>query len=101
MMSELFDEKYLREQYDRAVRIESRAEGMAKGMAKGMEKGRAEGLAKGKAEGMAEGKADEKIRTVQRMLSINKFSLDEIAAISALTIEQVRKIAEDNKPVRT
>ena len=42
---------------------------------------------------------DEKIQTALRMLSKNKYSYEEIAEISDLTVEQIRKIAEEFKPV--
>ena len=44
---------------------------------------------------------DEKIQTALRMLSKNKYSYAEIAEISDLTVAQIRKIAEEFKPVST
>ena len=40
------------------------------------------------------GKAEEKTETVLRMLNIGGFSLETIAAIALLSIEEVRAIAE-------
>ena len=42
---------------------------------------------------------DEKIQTALRMLAKNKYSYEEIAEISDLMVEQIRKIAEEFKPV--
>ena len=45
-------------------------------------------------EGWIEGRAEEKTETVLRMLNIGCFSLETIAAIALLSIEEVRAIAE-------
>ncbi len=44
MMSELFDEEYLRNQYNLSERRKNFAEGMEKGMEKGIEKGKSSTL---------------------------------------------------------
>ena len=88
MMTELFDEIVMRKQYETAARNANLAEGEAKGRAEG------------RVEGRAEGTESEKTNTVLRMLSINKFTFEEIAAVSALTLDQVKKIAAEHKPIQ-
>ena len=62
MMSELFDEEYLRSQYNKAERNKNFAEGMEKGMEKGIEKGKSSTL-KSVADKLREmGLSDEQIK---------------------------------------
>lgn len=62
MMSELFDEEYLRKQYDLSERKKSFAEGIEKGMEKGIEKGKSSTL-KSVADKLREmGLSDEQIK---------------------------------------
>ncbi len=49
-----------------------------------------EGLAQGMRQGMKQGMKD----TALRMLQAGKYALDEIAAISGLSVEEVRKLSE-------
>lgn len=64
-----------------------------KGLREGLEKGRREGMEEGRREGMREGVLQEKSETVQRMLS-KGFSVEDIAEIAGLTIEEVRKLVQ-------
>ena len=45
-------------------------------------------------EGRAEGKTEEKMETILQMLNLGGFSLETIAAIARLSVEEVRAIAE-------
>ena len=54
MLSSLFDEQVQREQYDIAVKAESKAEGIAEGIAKGITQGKKEGEELGKWRTLAE-----------------------------------------------
>ena len=89
MLSDLFDEQAQREQYDIAVRKESKEEGRAEGRAEGKEEGRAEGKAEGREEGRAEGIKD----VIYRMLSFGKMSVEEIAAATGFKPDQINEIA--------
>ena len=74
MYSYLFDEEYLREQYDIAARRESWEEGIAEGIA--------EGFAKGIAEGIAEGiRINEERESLKRKLLLSGFTDEQIADI--------------------
>ena len=43
-------------------------------------------------EGKTEGKREEKNLTVLRMLEIGKYALEEIAAVSGLSLEEIKKL---------
>ena len=70
---------------------EGRAEGIAEGIAEGKAEGRAEGIAEGKAKGKAEG---EKIKSLEiaRMMKNKKFSNEDIAELTGLTIGEIERI---------
>lgn len=55
---------------------------------------REEGEAKGKAEGMAEGKLAKAIQIAKKMLARNHSSLEEIAELTELPIQEIQKLAE-------
>ena len=75
MMAELFDETYMREQYDKVARIESMAEGEIKGA------------------------ENEKTNTVLRMLADN-VPFESIVKYAAVSMDQVKKIAAEHKPIQ-
>ena len=56
-------------------------------MCRAMEDMRNESLKEGRRQGMQKGRTEEKNLTVLRMLEIGKYALEEIAAISGLTLE--------------
>ena len=87
MMEELFDGFAMREQYEKANRISNFAEGEAKG--------RAEGLI----EGEIKGTENEKTNTVLRMLADN-IPFESIVKYAAVSLEQVKKIAEEHKLIQ-
>ncbi len=60
----------------------------------GRQEGLEEGLAKGRAEGRAEGEHSAMVGLIKRLLERHK-TLEEIADICALDLDEVRKIAED------
>jgi len=71
------------------MRSESLQEGMREGMREGMKKG----MRKGKREGIKE----EKKLTVLRMLEIGKYALEEVAAISGLSLDEVKKMQDGQR----
>lgn len=73
MMSVIFNEEYLRTQYDK-----SRF---------------AEGEAKGRARGRAEGKAEGKAETASNMLRMGLFSRENIAQATGLSLEKINELA--------
>ena len=75
MMAELFDETYMREQYDKVARIESMAEGEIKGA------------------------ENEKTNTVLRMLADN-VPFESIVKYAAVSMDQVKKIAAEHRPIQ-
>ncbi len=62
----------------------------------GHAKGHAEGHAEGRVEGRVEGQEEEKEQTVLRMLESGKYSLEDAAFASGLSIEEVEKIQAQN-----
>ena len=68
------------------VRIDARREGFEEGIKKGIEKGRVAGRAEGERSAM--------VGLIKRMLERHK-SLEEIADICALDLDEVKKIVED------
>ena len=83
MMSELFDEQTLREQYDIALRKELRAESRAEGIAEGKIEGRAEGRAEGKIEGI--------LSTLAGLVKDGILTLSEAAKRADMTNEEFCK----------
>ena len=79
MMTELFDEIVMREQYETAARNANLAEGEAKGRAEGTE--------------------SEKTNTVLRMLADN-VPFESIVKYAAVSMDQVKKIAAEHKLIQ-
>lgn len=50
--------------------------------------------AEGKAEGRAEGKAEERVSTALKMLARGCDSIEEIAEMTGLSLEEVQKLAD-------
>ena len=69
----------------------ARRKGRDEGIQEGIETGRLEGIEEGRLTGMEEGKNTEKIETVIRMYK-NKLSINDIAKISELSIENIHSI---------
>ncbi len=65
-------------------------------MCKSMEDLRDKSWKDGHAEGHAEGQEEEKEQTVLRMLKSGKYSLEDAAFASGLSIEEVEKIQAQN-----
>jgi hypothetical protein len=65
---------------------------MAEGRTQGREEGRTEGREEGIAEGEAKGKAAGKAEVIKNLLSLNKFSISEIAEVADVTIEFAKQI---------
>ena len=58
---------------------------------------RREGIAEGKEIGLAEGEAKEKLATAKRMLARGCYSLEDIAELTSLPIEQIIALKEDQQ----
>ncbi len=96
MMSELFDEETIREQYERARKkdIQDRLEkSLAAGRAEGRAEGVAEGRAKGRAEGIAEGEAKRAIEIATSMLKAKTLSLEDISMYTKLPLEKIEELS--------
>lgn len=50
--------------------------------------------AEGKAEGRAEGKAEERVSTALKMLARGRDSIEKIAEMTGLSLEEVQKLAD-------
>ena len=59
--------------------------------------GKAEGSAEGRAEGRAEGNHEKAVNTALKMLLRGRDSIEEIAEITGLSLEEVRKLADNQK----
>ena len=64
-----------------------------KGMEKGIEKGRKEGKEEGRIEGKKEGKEEGRKEFALKLLAHN-FPLDEIANLTDLSIEEIKKLEQ-------
>ena len=72
------------------VRIDARREGFEAGIEKGMEKG----MEKGRVAGRAEGERSAMVGLIKRLLGKHK-TLEEIADICGMDLDEVKKIAEE------
>lgn len=59
-----------------------------------LEEMRNETAEKAKAEGKAEGKAEERVSTALKMLARGRDSIEEIAEMKGLSLEEVQKLAD-------
>ena len=59
-------------------------------MEKGMQKGREEGMEKG----MQKGRAETQRITVLNMLAMGKFTLEEIAQVTAMSVDEVKALQQ-------
>ncbi|QIH33812.1 hypothetical protein [Sphingobacterium sp. DR205] len=69
---------------------------MAEGKAEGIVQGKAQGEAIGKAKGIAEGKA----KVIKNLLSLDKFSISDIAELANVTVEFVKQIEAEEKDTK-
>ncbi len=83
MMSELFDEEYLRSQYNIAERRKNLAEGRAEGIDIGIKRGRAEGKAEGILSTLA-GLVQDGILTVAQAAERANVSVSEFETLAGL-----------------
>ena len=88
----------LRNKWDAESIRSSQEELLKRAREKAMAEGRAEGEAKGKEEGKAEGELKGKTEVIKNLLSLNKFSISDIAELANVTVEFVKQIeAETSK----
>lgn len=88
----------LRNKWDAESIRSSQEELLKRAREKAMDEGRAEGEAKGKAEGKAEGELKGKTEVIKNLLSLNNFSISDIAELANVTVELVKQIeAETSK----
>ena len=74
---------------------EGMAEGLQKGIAEGMAEGLQKGIAEGRAEGLAEGEAigtEKSLKNIVLNAKCNKFSVEQIQAITHLSKEKIEEI---------
>ena len=76
-----------------AVYKHAEEKGMEKGIEKGIEKGRKEGKEEGRIEGKKEGKEEGRKEFALKLLAHN-FPLDEIANLTDLSIEEIKKLEQ-------
>ena len=88
----------LRNKWDAESIRSSQEELLKRAREKAMAEGRAEGEAKGKVEGKAEGELKGKTEVIKNLLSLNNFSISDIAELANVTVELVKQIeAETSK----
>lgn len=78
----------LRNKWDAESIRSSQEELLKRALEKAMAEGRAEGEAKGKVEGKLKGKTE----VIKNLLSLNKFSISDIAELANVTVEFVKQI---------
>lgn len=76
------------------VRYLKETEGGRSQMCRLLEEMRNETAEKAKAEGKAEGKAEERVSTALKMLARGRDSIEEIAEMKGLSLEEVQKLAD-------
>lgn len=76
------------------VRYLKETEGGRSQMCRLLEEMRNETAEKAKAEGRAEGKAEERVSTALKMLARGRDSIEEIAEMTGLSLEEVQKLAD-------
>ena len=105
-LAEIADSKSLtkeeQEKYDNSMMVmwdnyavykHAEEKGMEKGIEKGIEKGRKEGKEEGRIEGKKEGKEEGRKEFALKLLAHN-FPLDEIADLTDLSIEEIKKLEQ-------
>ena len=91
--------KYYQKEINEA-RIAALSEGLVEGTAKGVVEGRAKGLAEGLVEGhnkgLAEGRDNERRRMAIDLINSGKLTLEDIAAFTKLSLNEVNELANGN-----
>ncbi|WP_293944733.1 MULTISPECIES: PD-(D/E)XK nuclease family transposase [unclassified Sphingobacterium] len=81
-----------REMYNASLRNKWDAESIRSSQEELLKRGREKAMAEGRAEGEAKGKAEGKAEVIKNLLSLNKFSISEIAELSNVTVEFVNGV---------
>jgi len=81
-----------REMYNASLRNKWDAESIRSSQEELLKRAREKAMAEGKAEGRAEGKVEGKADVIKNLLSLNKFSISEIAEVADVTEEFVKQI---------
>ena len=79
------------------VRYLKETEGGRSQMSRILEEMRNEVAEKAKAEGKAEGNHEKAVNTALKMIARGRDSIEEVAEITGLSLEEVRKLAENQK----
>ena len=82
----------LRNKWDAESIRSSQEELLKRAREKAMAEGKAEGKAEGEAKGKVEGKVEGKAEVIKNLLSLNKFSISDIAKLANVTEEFVKQI---------
>ncbi|MDE7426006.1 MAG: hypothetical protein K2N51_20295 [Lachnospiraceae bacterium] len=93
IMMVLYDEQEIMRSYIECAVYEAKQQAIQDGRQEGLQEGRQEGLQEGRQEGLQEGRQNEKIETAKRLLKMEKFSFEEIASGTGLTIEEIEQLA--------
>ncbi len=78
--------------YNASLRNKWDAESIRSSQEELLKRGREKAMAEGRAEGEAKGKAEGKAEVIKNLLSLNKFSISEIAELSNVTVEFVNGV---------
>ena len=95
IMMVLYDEQEIMRSYLESEVYEARKKGRQEGMREGRQEGMREGRQEGIKEGIKEGINEEKVETALRMLGKRKYSIEEIADCSELSVEKVRDLESE------
>ena len=66
-------------------------------MAQGRAEGMAQGMERGMVQGMAQGRAENQRATVRQLLKMGGFSVESMAEITRLSLEEVRAIVAEER----
>ena len=94
------DEEWRRERdYIDAVNTEIsiRETAISEGLQQGIEQGIQQGLQQGIQQGIQQGARENAIQNAKNFLKMNKFSVEDIAQGTGLSVEEVQKLAEEIK----
>jgi hypothetical protein len=89
-----------REMYNASLRNKWDAESIRSSQEELLKRAREKAMAEGKAEGEAEGKVEGKAEVIKNLLSLNKFSISDIAELANVTEEFVKQIEAEEKETK-
>lgn len=66
--------------------------GIERGMQRGIQRGIQRGMQKGRMEGIIQGSYDTKIETAKKLIAMNYLSIEQIAQVTGLSMEEIAKL---------